>query len=156
MRDKIKEWGKSANAAGGTVALPGRHCWRASVLRAALYSENFLSTYNLDYESIKLVKKGDSNIPVRNGRARAVLWCRCIRQVIGRVGWRCIWSNPGVPGSAHTGTLQWLASTSSNSPHLHTPSCGPSDLPPHLFPPIYCSPVTPRACNYNSWHVLWL
>ena len=71
MRDKIKEWGESANAASGTVALPGRHCLRASVLHAALYSENFLSTYNLDYESIKLVT---ANIPVRNGRARAVLW----------------------------------------------------------------------------------
>ena len=87
---------------GGTVALPGRHCCRASVLRAALYSENFLSTYNLDYESIKLVT---ANIPVRNGRARVVLWRRRIGQVVGRVGWRCTRSNLGIPGPTHTGTL---------------------------------------------------
>ena len=87
---------------GGTVALPGRHCWRASVLRVALYSENFLSTYNLDYESIKLVT---ANIPVRNGRARVVLWHRRIGQVVGRVGWRCTRSNLGIPGPTHTGTL---------------------------------------------------
>ena len=67
---------------GGTVALPRRHCWRASVLHTALYSENILSTYNLDYESIKLVT---ANILMQNGRAQAVLWCRCIGQVVRRV-----------------------------------------------------------------------
>ena len=65
------------------MALPGRHCSRASVLRAALYSENFLSAYNLDYKSIKLVTV---NIPVWNGRARAVLWRRRIRQSSGVSG----------------------------------------------------------------------
>ena len=53
------------------------------MLRAALYSENFLSTYNLDYESIKLVT---ANIPMRNGRARAVLWRRRIGQSSGVSG----------------------------------------------------------------------
>ena len=41
MRDKIKEMGESANTAGGTVALPGRHCSVVSVLRADLYSKSF-------------------------------------------------------------------------------------------------------------------
>ena len=89
------------------MALPGRHSFRASVLRADLYSE-ILSTYLQSRLRVhKTEKKGDSNIPMWNGRARAVLWRRRIGQVVGRVGWRCIWSNLGVPGSAHTGTLQW-------------------------------------------------
>ena len=83
-RCKLNEWeGESANVAGGMVALPRRHCWRASVLCAALYSENFLSTYNLDYKSIKLVT---ANIPMRNGRVWAVLWRQCIRQSSGVSG----------------------------------------------------------------------
>ena len=73
------------------------------MLCTALYSENILSTYNLDYESIKLVT---ANILIRNGRAQAVLWRQCIGQVIGHVGQQRGGSFLGVPGSTHNGTLQ--------------------------------------------------
>ena len=71
----------------------------------------------------KTKKKGDSNIPVRNGRARAVLWRRRIRQVVGRVGWRCTQSNPGVPGPTHTSTLHLPGGSKFDPPGSMRRSC---------------------------------
>ena len=57
-----------------------------SLLRADLYSE-ILSTYLQSGLRVhKTEKKGDSNIPVRNGRARAVLWRRRIGKSSGVSG----------------------------------------------------------------------
>ena len=72
---------------GGMLALPGRHCFLVSLLHVDLYSE-ILSTYLQSRLQVhETEKKGDSNIPVRNGRAQAVLWRQHIGQVIGHVGW---------------------------------------------------------------------
>ena len=100
---------------GGTVALPGRHCWRASVLHAALYSENFLSTYNLDYESIKT---GDSEYPRAEWSRAGGPVASTYRAVVGCVRWRCTQSNPGVPGPTHTGTLHRIHGNKSPMSHL--------------------------------------
>ena len=71
----------------------------------------------------KTKKKGDSNIPVRNGRARAVLWRRRIGQVVGCVGWQCTQSNPGVPGPTHTGTLHLPGGSKFDPPGSTRRSC---------------------------------
>ena len=53
----------------------------ASVLHADLYSEN-LSTYSLEYKSMKRRKGVTANIPVWNGCTQAALWHQHIRQVV--------------------------------------------------------------------------
>ena len=98
--------GKMQIQTGGTVALPRRHSSQASVLCTDLYSE-ILSTYLQSRLRVyKTEKKGDSNIPMGNGHARAVLWHQHIGQVVGCVGWQCTWSNLGILGPTCTSTLQ--------------------------------------------------